>query len=274
MSAAGSDEPTTIESIDADSLLLISESIGPHGALRLATACHNMRLQIMGSSAIWGMLHTQVYGEGSGAAQALLPLPSDAQCGPASCRELRSFRAVWAIRRELEALIKVIGPGVDISNPPPVDWPDGSVSPHGAIMVPTHPGLVDSGLPGAQHSVHMRAGPALDKHLEKALDRNEVPYDPALHGTPFGEVVVTPGFKLKVKKILHAVGPVPRYHVRRCSISLLRVTPCLRVTPSLPSRLRTALYTHTRVASHCTCAEDGGEARAHATNVPERIRHR
>lgn len=270
MSESEPDEPVTIESLDADSLLIISESVGPLGALRLATANHNMRLHVSGSSAIWGMLHTQEYGAGCDAAPLL---PDDGQCDLVSCRELRSFRAVWALRRELEILLQVLGPGQDISNPPLVDWPNGSASPHGAIMVPTHPGLLDSGMPGAQHAVHMRAGPALDNHLQKAFERGEVPFDPALGGTPFGEVVVTAGFKLKVGKILHAVGPVPRFHVRRCSLSLRRTRDDFAQI-ALSRTPLTLLLTRACLASHGTCAEDGGKAGAHATHLPQRVRYR
>ena len=138
------------------------------------------------------------------AARALLgPLADEGT--PREAAALRAMRAAHRFRAALTKII-VVTTG-DISRPPlTFDVPGSVVKPGAhvdAVVCPSHPGLCDSGMPGAQHAVHVRAGPQLEDHIVTRWP--EVNHD---GGVPFGSAQTTPAFGIPAKKIVHAIGPM------------------------------------------------------------------
>ena len=181
--------------MNPDTLHGVSSYFSPMTILRLEATCRTLR-DALRSDWIWQERLLAQFGADRAAAIEVL----GALAGEAPSN-LDLFRAAWRLSAVLDRLVLVQGP-VDISRPPPIR---GGVMAD-AIMVTCHPGLVSSGLPGAHSAVNARAGPQLDRYIQE-----HIPQAATEQGIKFGDVAVTPGFKLPVGKVFHAIGPMPGY---------------------------------------------------------------
>ena len=117
-----------------------------------------------------------------------LALPPDAKSNEV-------YAAVKALKAKFEAEYTcVMG---NIAAPPPVGEPP---APPDAIIIPTHPQLVNAGM-GAAYHVHRWAGRELNKYLNRLLDERNV------HTLDVGTAVVCPGFNTGLKAIIMVVSP-------------------------------------------------------------------
>lgn len=108
-----------------------------------------------------------------------------------------------------------------------------------AIVNAANTGLRGGG--GVDGAIHRAAGPGLDKACRKIRDTQG--------GCPTGEAVITAGFKLPAKAVIHTAGPV--WHggdkgepeqLRRCYINCLNVADDHDMTTIAFPAISTGVY--------------------------------
>jgi hypothetical protein len=146
------------DKLDGDTFTILAHYLGLSSTLALAQTTHGMQERLSDKeTSLWAAVFQAEFGvsvsDGATALETTAP--------PFKLCEL-AFRQ----RLILGQLIQVARG--DISSPPPT--PLGT--PFDGVVIPTHPGLLDSGLPSAQHSVHTKAGPQLRAYIIKMFNDN------------------------------------------------------------------------------------------------------